>query len=175
MRIRAATILVFSLFAAAASAQPVFPRAGGGGGQAANTPPSDLITKLTPDQVVQIANAASFPAHVEETSDHQKRVIVEFWGKDVFAGVLLDHCDADGSGCRTLEIFTNFGKSDNVKGAWMDAWNRSRIAVKAYRNTTGDLIFEYDLPLFTGVTSSYVEAAFKLFKVAVDGAPDFKP
>jgi hypothetical protein len=102
-------------------------------------------------------------------------VIVEFWGEDVFAGVLLDHCDADGSGCHTLEIFTNFGKSDNVKGAWMDAWNRSRIAVKAYRNTTGDLIFEYDLPLFTGVTSSYVEAAFKLFKVAVDGAPDFKP
>jgi hypothetical protein len=62
-----------------------------------------------------------------------------------------------------------------IKRGSILGWNRSRIGVKAYRIPTNELIFEYDLSLFTGVTADYIVHAAKFFKQAVDASTDFKP
>ncbi len=176
MRSLATTIIVIAAlaFARTATAQPVFPHPGGG---PANAPSAEqqsaLITKLTPDQVVQLLNAASIPSEVVEDDKHNKWVVAQFWGKDLYSGVITEHCENDG-GCRTLEIFANFGKSPSVNQAWLNAWNRSKVSVKAYRSSD-NLIFSYDLPLFTGVTADYIITVAKFFKAVVESSTDFKP
>ncbi len=151
MRSLATTIIVIAAlaFARTATAQPVFPHPGSG---PANTPAdeqqAELITTLTPDQVASMLNQASIPSGLVEDDKHNKIVVVEFWGKDLYSGIMTDHCDKNG-GCHTLEIFANFGKSPNVNQAWINAWNRSKVGVKAYRISNNELIFEYDLSLLS--------------------------
>jgi hypothetical protein len=164
MRSLATTIIVIAAlaFARTATAQPVFPHPGGG---PANAPSAEqqsaLITKLTPDQVVQLLNAASVPSEVVEDDKHNKWVVAQFWGKDLYSGVITEHCE-------------NFGKSPSVNQAWLNAWNRSKVSVKAYRSSD-NLIFSYDLPLFTGVTADYIITVAKFFKAVVESSTEFKP
>ena len=157
MRSLATTIIVIAAlaFARTATAQPVFPHPGGG---PANTPSAEqqsaLITKLTPDQVVQLLNAASIPSESWKTTNTTNGL----WrssGERTSTAVSLRIIVINDGGCRTLEIFANFGKSPSVNQAWLNAWNRSKVSVKAYRSSN-NLIFSYDLPLFTGVTADYI-------------------
>jgi Putative bacterial sensory transduction regulator len=178
MRFLSMTTLAIVMFALVktAAAQPVFPHPGGD--VPANAPSGQqatLITKLTPEDVAKLFSQASIPSEVMEDDKHNKMVVVQFWGKDLYSGVITEHCEKDGSGCRTLEIFANFGKSPNVNQAWLNAWNGSKIGVKAFRTESNDLIFEFDLPLFSGVTPDYIVRVAKFFKVAVDSSSDFKP
>lgn len=177
MRLAGIVILVIAGFAFAcpASAQPVFPQQGGSAPTPPPAaPPGALLTEMTADQVVQLMNAASFPSKVAQDDKQNKWVTTNFWGENLYSGVLLTG-DCDKGGCDILNYFANFGKSPTVNQAWINAWNQSKCCVKAFLLSDQSLVFEYDLPLLTGVTSDYVTAAAQGFKSVVDTAANFKP
>lgn len=160
--------------ACAASAQPVFPQANAPAVTAAPAQPGGLIKELTPDQVVTLLNGLSFPSKVTQDDKQNKWVVTSFWGDNLYSGVLFaGSCDA--GGCDILNFFANFGKSPTVNQTWVNSWNAQKCCVKAFLLQDQTLVFEYDLPLFTGVTEDYVKSVAEGFKLLVDGSVNFKP
>jgi Putative bacterial sensory transduction regulator len=91
--------------------------------------------------------------------------------------VLTEFCEKDGSGCRTLHFFANFGKQEQsaVDAKWIDAWNRTYVGAKAFTLKNGELIFSYDLPLLSGVSQDYIVRFTNFYKGLVDTSFKFKP
>jgi Putative bacterial sensory transduction regulator len=175
MRLLSKVVLVIAslVCATAVVAQPRIPGANIGG-QAPASSSGGLLVKLTAEQVVGLLNEAGFHSEVRQDKD-SKFVVAAFWGQDLYSGVIVEHCEKDGSGCHTLEFFANFGKDQPVDANWINAWNNSKIGVKASKLGDGTLLFDYDLPLLTGVTADYVKELAKFFKLVVDTATQFKP
>ncbi|HKH81622.1 MAG TPA: YbjN domain-containing protein [Methylovirgula sp.] len=179
MRLSGIAILVTAAFTFAwpAVAQPVFPQQGGA---PTTTPPASgqgpvLITEITPDQLVPLLNAESYPSQVNTDNKGSKWVVTSFWGQNLYSGVLFSgNCDKN-SDCTMLNFFANFGKSSNVNQNWVNAWNMGECCVRAYFLSDQSLIFQYDVQLGPGVTADYIKAAAQTFKEVVDGAANFKP
>jgi Putative bacterial sensory transduction regulator len=169
-------VAVACAFACPAAAQPVFPQQSGAPTPAPATQPGALITALTPGQVVDLFNAASFPSKVTQDDKQNKWVVTNFWGDNLYSGVSFSGTCNNGA-CNILNIFANFGKSPNVNQAWINAWNQAKCCVRAYFLSDQDqsLIFVYDVPLLTGVSPDYVKTAAQLFKAIVDTSANFKP
>jgi Putative bacterial sensory transduction regulator len=176
MRLLSKVVLVIASLgcATAAVAQPRIP-GGNIGGQAPAPSGGGLLIKLTPEQVVGLLNEAGFHSEVRRDSVDAKVVVAAFWGQEPYSGVIMDHCEKDGSGCHNLFFFANYGKDQPVDANWINAWNNSKIGVKALKLDDGTLLFEYDLSLLTGVTADYVKEFAKFFKLVVDTATQFKP
>ncbi len=121
--------------------------------------------------MAQIFSAAGFQSKV---INNNKLTMVQavFWTPDIFGGAIPQSCEKDG-GCRAFKIFANLGKS-SVGQAWVDAWNSSWLYVRAYFSN-GELIFSWDVGMFSGVTQEYLVTEIKTFKGIVDQSTDFKP
>jgi hypothetical protein len=171
--------LVAAIFAVAcpAAAQPVFPQPSRTPAPTTSTEPGTLITAMTPQQVADLLNNASFPSKVvaDDKNSNNKWVVTSFWGDNLYSGVLFNgNCDNSGA-CTILGFFANFGKSPNVNQDWVNGWNLDRCCVRAYFLSDQSLVFQYDVALFTGVSPDYVKAAAQFFKSAVDASTNFKP
>jgi len=188
---KAVLAVAFAAFATSASAQPVMPGAGGGGGQAAPAPapapggspggsPGGLIATMNPQQLAQILNGLTIdnkPINmtVKTFDDKTGGVIIPFWGDQLYSGVLPIQCQPDGTGCKTLQFFANFGKQSSVDMNWMNSWNDYYLGVKVSVMDNGEMLFEYDLPLFSGVSADYIRNCTVFFKAVVDTAFTYKP
>ena len=177
MRVAAKALLtvVALLVAVSANAQPRpgGGKAGGGGPSGpSGGPPAGLVTALTLDQMAQLFKAAGFQSEVADNGG-TKMVHTVFWTPDIFGGALPQVCEKDGSTCHGMKIFANLGNA-GVDQKWLDSWNNSWLYVRA-SNTNGNLIFSWDIGLFTGLSPDYLVTAIKLFKQIVDQSTDFKP
>jgi hypothetical protein len=171
-------VMTVSFFlAGAATAQPRIPGpgGGGGGGGGAPSPTTGMILKMTPEQLVPLLNEVGFRSEVRQLQGGDKMVYARFWDTDaLWSGVTFGNCEKDGSGCRTLQFFANFGKDQTVDPSWMNAWNNRFYVVRTYKLVPqGDLIFEGDLMIFTGVTADYVKIFARFFKQVVDESQNF--
>jgi hypothetical protein len=185
-----ALLLVASLLTVApiAVAQPVLPGGGGtpgpgpGPGPAASgtAAPSGLIAKITAPALAQLLSGFSIDGkqiqtEVKTFDDNTAMVVLPFWGDKLFSGVLLDHCDKDGGGCATLQFFANVGAQSNLAPNWVNAFNGAFYGAKAYTLKSGQLLFTFELLLFTGVTKDYLMTTTAVFKNLVDKSFTFKP
>jgi Putative bacterial sensory transduction regulator len=175
---KAILFIVLLALAPPAAAQPVLP--GTGGGTPSGGGPGGLIGKITAQQLAKIVGGLSIDGKPLQTSiktfdDNTAVVVLPLWGDDLYSGVLTEFCEKDGSGCHTLHFFANFGKQQSVDSAWMDAYNRTYVGVKVYTLDNGELVFTYDLPLFSGVSQDYLLRFLSFYKGVVDEAFKFKP
>ena len=86
-------------------------------------------------------------------------VLVAFWNDQIFSGAIPQACEKDGSGCHSFKLFANLGKDTGVDQAWINAWNNSYYYVRAFKLQDGQLIFEWNVALLTGVTPDYIKLA----------------
>ena len=101
-------------------------------------------------------------------------VLVAFWNDQIFSGAIPQACEKDGSGCHSFKLFANLGKDTGVDQAWINAWNNSYYYVRAFKLQDGQLIFEWNVALLTGVTPDYIKLAAIAFKSAVDEFDQFQ-
>jgi Putative bacterial sensory transduction regulator len=178
MGIVARAILVVAALAivAAAYAQPRpggrGPSGGGGGGGGGGAP-GGLIVKIQAQNLAQLMNDAGFASKLIDNSGPV--VLVAFWNDQIFSGAIPQACEKDGSGCHSFKLFANLGKDTGVDQAWINAWNNSYYYVRAFKLQDGQLIFEWNVALLTGVTADYIKLAAIAFKSAVDESTNFKP
>lgn len=164
------------VFGSPVAAQPVLPQPGGAppAPPTASAQPGALIAAMTPEQVVALLNP-TFPSKVGQDDKNNKWVVTGFWGDNLYSGVLMNgDCDNNGA-CDVLGFFANFGKTPNVDQTWVNAWNSNKCCVRAFFSTDQSLLFEYDVALFPGVTTDYIQSAAQLFKSVVNDSTKFKP
>jgi hypothetical protein len=177
MRIVARAVLVVVALAVAAAAYGQ-PRPGGrgpsGGGGGGGGAPAGLVVKIDAQKLAQLMNDAGFASKVIDNGGVTV-VLVTFWNDQIFSGAIPQACEKDGSGCRSFKLFANLGKDTGVDDAWINAWNRSYYYVRAFKLPSGELVFEWNVALLTGLTPDYIKLAALAFKSAVDDSTDFKP
>ena len=179
MRLTGKVLLTLAalVLATASNAQP---RPGGGGpipgpGPSPGPGPgssSGQLTKVTVEQMAQLFGSAGFQAQVVQNGN-LKMVRAVFWTADIFGGAIPEACEKDGSGCHAMKVFANLGKA-TVDQNWINGWNNTWLYVRC-SIAGGNLIFAYDIGLFTGVSPEYIVTGIKLFKAIVDKSTDFKP
>src|SRR6202035_2719602 len=94
---------------------------------------------------------------IKTFDDKTGGVIIPFWGDQLYSGILPTFCQSDGTACKQLKFFANFGKQSTVDAAWINAWNYNYVGVKCLTTDGGELLFSYDLPIFSGVTGDYIK------------------
>ena len=166
-------------WAMAAEAQVVLPGNAPPAATPQAAPASNLITKITPQQVVQlVTNAVSgttITPQITNNSDGTYLVTFPVWGSAVYSAINVENCEKDGSGCYVLDFFANFGQQSTLTAAWMNAWNDQFYVARVYPLSNGEIVFTADLMILSGVTPDYVTAFAGFFKQVVDNASTFKP
>ena len=167
-------VIASLLYAGAAAAQPRIPTPGGGGGGPSPGPSvgAGLVLKITAEQMAALLNEAGIRSEVRDIQG-DKMVYAQFWGDALWSGVILDNCEKDGSGCRTLSFFANFGKDQPVDANWLNAWNSIYYMVRSYKLNDGSLLFKAHLLIFSGVTADYIKQSALFFKRVVDESSKF--
>jgi hypothetical protein len=138
-----------------------------------------LITKFTPQQVVQLVtnavNGVTISPQTTKNNDGTYLITFPIWGSAVYSAINVENCEQDGSGCYVLDFFANFGQQPTLTAAWMNAWNDQFFIARVYPLSNGEVVFTADLMILTGVTPDYVTAFAGFFKQVVDNASTFKP
>jgi hypothetical protein len=141
--------------------------------------PAGLITKVTPQQVVQLVSAAitgiTITPQIKPGDNGTSVVVFPVWGDQVYSGVALQNCEKDNSGCYVLTFFANFGKQPTINQAWINGWNSNFFQVHAYTLSTGEVVFSSDLMILSGVPPEYITSYASFFKKVVDNSSTYKP
>jgi hypothetical protein len=164
---RAFVVTVLLAFTPIAAGQPVLPQSD------SKTVP-ELITSITLQKLAQVFSRISIngePIHSEITKSGATSVVtLPLWGSNVWAGATPESCLADRSDCKSVFVFANFGKQVTVDANWLNNWNRTKIGVKAYTVSDGQLVFASEIMLLSGVSQDYIVRFVSQFKTAVDSS-----
>lgn len=175
---KTALIMAAALVLAPAAGFALGPGTGGSGGGGSNgggsTAPSGAVAGYSAQEISQLFTDAGFQSEVQKDKDNTQFVVGNFWGGSPYAIAYPYSCNADGSGCKVLQIFVNIGKNDQITQAWMDAWNTRQLFVKVVKMSDGSAVFDWDV-IITGVTPDYVKLVAALFKQQLDASSSFKP
>ena len=159
---------------AVAQAQPRVPpgRDGGDPQPAPPGPSGGVLTRIKPEQTAELLKQAKFAdVRVLEATKEVQRVTGKIGEVPVYANHYL--CEADG--CRLISFVVLFGEQPTIDLSYLNAWHQAFRFAKLYRSKQGNLIFQFDVHLFTGVPAEYVRSAAQMYAHLLGKLMEFKP
>jgi Putative bacterial sensory transduction regulator len=159
---------------AAAQAQPRVPpgREGGDPQPTQPTPSTSVLTRIKPEQTAELLKEAKYTdVRVLEPANEIQRV----GGKIGQVPVYANHFVCDAEGCRLISFVAFFGEQPTIDQNYLNAWHQAWRFAKLYRNKQGNLVFQFDVHLFTGLSAEYVRSAAQMYAHLLGKLMEFKP
>jgi hypothetical protein len=129
---------------------------------------SQILTKVTPEQVAAALIQAGYPSQVQ-TSNNQKYVSSKLAGFNI----LVRFADCDNQGCGNYGFVTWF--QDKVTLNFVNAWNAQYRFAKADIDSDGDVEFSSDALAAGGVTLENVKENARAYAALLSALTQFKP
>jgi hypothetical protein len=120
---------------------------------------SQVFTKLKPSEIADILKEAGYRAELVVEPNKTPRIRTGMGGWNVV--IYLYGCEGDT--CASIEYSCGVTKAQNYTLNLANKWNQEKRYAKAYLDTDGDMMLEYDLSFRGGVTKDTVVSASRLF------------
>jgi hypothetical protein len=147
--------LVFAALGAALILAPVAQA------QTSNAPPQVFI-QFKPDDLAGILKDAGYRAEMVHENGRY-RIRTGMGGRRV---TLYLYCDDSGN-CQSVTWELSFSASPDFTVTLCNKWNRDRRYAKAYIDTDGGIVVQYDVAFAGGVTKENVAESARLFERVV--------
>ncbi|MDP2803909.1 MAG: YbjN domain-containing protein [Phreatobacter sp.] len=145
------------------------------GAQAQKRPPrSDMaattLARIQPDQMAAVLRDRGNPAEVIR-ENNRTRVRTEVGNRRT--SVHFYACTDEG--CQSIQYRTVFRRHERFTLAFVNAWNLEKRFAKAYLDSDGDLILEWDVDFDGGVTVGFVSESVATFQTMLTAFDRFTP
>jgi hypothetical protein len=164
----------FALICPAPSqAQPSLQPPGGGSGPGPSQPASgEAIVRIKPAMTAELLKQAKYEdVRVLEPRDNVQSVVGKMGGVPVY----VHHFLCEDEGCRLLSFTVYFGQQSHIDANYINAWHYAWRFVKLYRDKKDNLIFKWDVHLFSGVPPNYIRDAASMYAHMLKKLLEFKP
>jgi hypothetical protein len=154
--------IVFSFLVSGQAFAQIGPKGAGGGG-------GGVVSRVTPEQLASMLNAAGYKSQVKTGNNNQKFIASSIHG---FNTVVVPF-DCNAQGCGNLQYIVWF--NDKVNLDFVNAWNNQYRFAKASIDSDGDVAFSIDVFLDGGVTAENIVNYAKVFDYMLGEIGKFKP
>jgi hypothetical protein len=129
--------------------------------QSPETPPAPpaVFTQFKPDDVVAILKDAGYSAELIH-QNNSYRIGTGMGGRRIS---LYLYCD-DNANCTSLTWELDFKPSPDFTMTMANKWNRDKRYSKAYIDTDGGMVVQYDLAFSGGLTKDAIAESARLFE-----------
>ena len=156
MRASAPLVAIFGLVLGLVATAPLASAAEKGGG--GDNKPLEVVNHLKPDDIAGVLRDAGFRAELLK-QNNRWRIHTGMGGRKI---TVYLYCDESGA-CDSLTYSLGFTASSDFTLAMANKWNRDKRYAKAYIDTDGGMVMEYDLSFSGGVTRDTVAESARLF------------
>jgi len=151
-----ATVLLAVVLGMGLAAAPMASAAEKGGGDSKSP---EVVTHLKPDDIAGVLREAGYRAELLK-QNNRWRIHTGMGGRKI---TVYLYCDEKSGACDSLTYSLGFTASSDFTLAMANKWNRDKRYAKAYIDTDGGMVMEYDLSFSGGVTRDTVAESARLF------------